>query len=267
MSNKTVRDPTTAKDNNSPLSREQKLEWAVSTFKRYYPELKDVDSVNWRAGIVGHLYREKLESLLKSDTVLVDAACGKWSTFHKDTYQIKHSVGMDLSSDSLSQNNHFDKNVIGDLEDIPFEDESFDLIISRWAFEHLENPGKVLGEFSRVLKKDGRVLLLTPNIKSPASLVSKITPLSFHRYYRKKLFNTDKIDAHRTYYRLNSKNRLDKGFNKVGIVDEDFIYVGNPFFFYFWKPLFRIAIAFEKTTDAKSLRFLKSYIVATYRKK
>jgi 2-polyprenyl-3-methyl-5-hydroxy-6-metoxy-1,4-benzoquinol methylase len=46
---------------------------------------------------------------------------------------------------------------------LPFKDSSFDLIWCSEVIEHLDNPKKTISEFIRVLKKNGRIILTTPN--------------------------------------------------------------------------------------------------------
>ncbi len=48
---------------------------------------------------------------------------------------------------------------IGDAHKLPFDNNSFDLVICIETLEHLENPTKALAEIKRVLKKKGKVLI------------------------------------------------------------------------------------------------------------
>jgi 2-polyprenyl-3-methyl-5-hydroxy-6-metoxy-1,4-benzoquinol methylase len=57
---------------------------------------------------------------------------------------------------------------------LPCPDASFDVILSTEVIEHLENPRAVFREFSRLLRRDGRLLLTTPNQESIRSLASLI---------------------------------------------------------------------------------------------
>lgn len=60
----------------------------------------------------------------------------------------------------------------GDLnKPFPFEDESYDLIISIEGIEHLEHQYQFASELNRVLKKDGFLILTTPNIINFASRI------------------------------------------------------------------------------------------------
>ncbi len=55
-------------------------------------------------------------------------------------------------------------NVICEVErPLPFRDETFDEVYSRYVFEHLRNPSQVLSEMARVAKSGGRVVVVTDN--------------------------------------------------------------------------------------------------------
>ena len=51
--------------------------------------------------------------------------------------------------------------VAGDMRSLPFDDESFDVVVSNYAFHHLDNPGKELSlsEVRRVLVPGGRLVV------------------------------------------------------------------------------------------------------------
>lgn len=51
----------------------------------------------------------------------------------------------------------------GRIEKIPFKKRSFDVVVLTEILEHLPNPGIALQEVSRVLKKDGIVVVSVPN--------------------------------------------------------------------------------------------------------
>jgi ubiquinone/menaquinone biosynthesis C-methylase UbiE len=48
---------------------------------------------------------------------------------------------------------------IGDAQDLPFERESFDVVVCRLALHHMQEPGRVVSEMSRVCKVRGTVLV------------------------------------------------------------------------------------------------------------
>jgi SAM-dependent methyltransferase len=50
-----------------------------------------------------------------------------------------------------------------DEEKLPFPDNYFDEVYSRNLLEHLKNPGYALKEMTRVLKRNGKLILITDN--------------------------------------------------------------------------------------------------------
>ena len=53
--------------------------------------------------------------------------------------------------------------VEGDLQDLPLDDDSFDVVVCFEAIEHVEDGGRALAEFRRVLRPDGLLLVSSPN--------------------------------------------------------------------------------------------------------
>ena len=72
---------------------------------------------------------------------------------------------------------HPDKDVrflVADAQDLPFEDGSFDVVVCTEVIEHVDFPGKVIGEIYRVLAPNGVLVLGTPNTSSYYVLLYKI---------------------------------------------------------------------------------------------
>lgn len=55
--------------------------------------------------------------------------------------------------------------VVGSTHQLPFKDESFDLVFSIAVFEHVKDPFRVAEEMFRITKKGGRVFVLTSFIQ------------------------------------------------------------------------------------------------------
>ena len=114
----------------------------------------------------------ELAQIKNGDTIL-EAAVGTGVQFEKITLVNKNgfSEGIDLSPDMLSlakkrMGNYPQDNYrlqTGSVYDLPFEDGKFNLIINSYMFDLLpeEDYPKILGEFSRVLKKRGRIVIST----------------------------------------------------------------------------------------------------------
>jgi SAM-dependent methyltransferase len=86
---------------------------------------------------------------------------------------------------------------------IPFENETFDTVLLLDVIEHFYEPEKATSEVKRVLKRNGHVLIFTPNFSSPLyMLVEKLYfPLVCHYHtekYSEHVFN-NKPDDLRSY--------------------------------------------------------------------
>jgi len=98
---------------------------------------------------------------------------------------------------------------IGFGEEIPYEDEPFDLVVCDNVLEHLANPDTVFREVRRVLKPGGRFMAKTPNFWHYVAISSALTPLSFHRRFNAG-HGRNQQDTFPTCYRANSRRDLRK---------------------------------------------------------
>ena len=64
--------------------------------------------------------------------------------------------GKKLAEESQINNIHFQT---GNAEELPYEDETFDLVMTRLSFHHFLNPDKPFQEMRRVLKKGGKLVV------------------------------------------------------------------------------------------------------------
>ena len=56
--------------------------------------------------------------------------------------------------------------IVGNIQELPFKDGHFDLLIARAVLEHVENPIAAVTEMRRVLKKDGYIYAEIPFLQS-----------------------------------------------------------------------------------------------------
>ncbi|NIO19168.1 MAG: methyltransferase domain-containing protein [Candidatus Aenigmarchaeota archaeon] len=68
-------------------------------------------------------------------------------------------------------------NVVGNGENLPFLDETFDLIINQAVLEHVKRPKKIVKEMHRVLKRGGYIYIECPFLQEYHAF-----PLDFQRY-------------------------------------------------------------------------------------
>lgn len=79
-------------------------------------------------------------------------------------------------------------------ENLPFKDGSFDFVISLMVLHHMENPAKAIEEILRILKKEGKLLLVdwkpsagglfNPHSREELKLKMEMTLANFRKKFR-----------------------------------------------------------------------------------
>ncbi len=104
--------------------------------------------------------------LLRNGDKILEIGCGIGSVVFRLSEQGYDVIGTDISTEAIN----YGLNKYGDIklevqaaETLPFEDESFDVVLSFDLFEHIGATHKHLGEVRRVLRSGGYYLFQTPN--------------------------------------------------------------------------------------------------------
>ena len=105
--------------------------------------------------------------------IILDFGCGPGYGSAMLAEHAKKVIGIDIDSKPFNyaiktykKPNLAFKLVKSDSYPLEFEDEKFDVIISRHVIEHILDVRSYLNELKRILKKDGYVIFITPNRKS-----------------------------------------------------------------------------------------------------
>ncbi len=212
-------------------------------------------------------YREFIHKYLPPGGRLLDAGCGRYLKFSKELARTTEVVGIDLESKLETRNEGSPFGVRGDLNHLPFEGDYFDLIISRFVVEHLEHPAQVFGEFQRVLKPGGNVVLLTPSKYDYVSLIAAATPYSLHRSLVSRIFRVSEDDVYPTFYRANTPTRIARELESVGLRKRELRMINHyPAYLMFSPVLFRLGMAYERLTSLEMLRGLRATILCVFEK-
>ena len=117
-------------------------------------------------------HRAMVEQIRTGDLRILDVGCGtgKFASVVLESVPEAEVFGLDLSEQMLQKGQprleqwpgryHV---VRGDSERLPFAADSFDLVTCSHSFHHYPNQDRVVQEMHRVLKPDGRLMLIDGN--------------------------------------------------------------------------------------------------------
>ncbi len=92
--------------------------------------------------------------------------------------------------------------VVGDAENLPFQKDSFDVIVCFEVLEYLPKPEKALKEIFKSLRRDGILLLSSPLMVSFHNDLYRFTPPALKKLVRSAGFKNIKISPVGGYYRM-----------------------------------------------------------------
>ena len=111
------------------------------------------------------MVHERVLEVLKTEKrgKLLDAGAGKGILTEKIVKMGFEVQACDFNPDRFELKNLLCKKV--DLQKkLPYENEYFDIILCVEVIEHLHDPWHIISELSRILKKNGKLIISTPNI-------------------------------------------------------------------------------------------------------
>lgn len=119
----------------------------------------------WVINCMGDKYQDK---------VILDLGCGKNKT-------VPNAIGIDIYEVG---------DIVCSIDELPQEDSSADIIISRHSLEHLLDPVKSLREWLRILVSGGKLIIVLPDHEFLDTMCYMISnDKHLHCYTRKSFIN------------------------------------------------------------------------------
>jgi SAM-dependent methyltransferase len=132
-----------------------------------YPILFQVEQAHWwhvgRRKIIASFVEEICSRVRDRKPRILDVGCGTGANLLLLS-QYGDAEGVDISDDALAfcHERGLEKVKSGSAEQLPYDDESFDLVTALDVVEHLDDDLAGLKEMRRVLRPGGRALLFVP---------------------------------------------------------------------------------------------------------
>ena len=185
----------------------------------------------WRSRLVKKINPSKTD-------VVLDVATGTGDVAFKLSPKSKSITGIDIASNMIKLANikRIKKNakntnfLVGDAENLPFSDNSFDLVTISYGYRNVSNQIKALKEFNRILKPKGKLYIL--EFSEPTNFI--VSP--FYKFYSYKVmpfvasiftkkyaydYLPESIDMFPKRKSI-KKSIQDNGFKNVQIIDMTF---------------------------------------------
>lgn len=170
-------------------------------------------------------YERRIVKCLSPSKAILDVGCGrtfpeakKWLVTGATVFGLDPVIEVESLPPGVV-------GVKGGAEQIDYPDELFDLIVSCAVLEHLESPKKVFNEFYRLLKPNGRAVLLTPSKYDYVSLAAKVIPNRLHGEVVNATEGRAEEDTFPTFYRANSRKQLQSLAEVTGFTMEQVQYL------------------------------------------
>tara|TARA_B100000427_G_scaffold310908_1_gene301071 strand:+ start:375 stop:1091 length:717 start_codon:yes stop_codon:yes gene_type:complete len=119
---------------------------------------------------IDYYWRSRLVKLIRpqKNHIVLDVATGTGDVAFKLAPKTEKVTGIDIASNMIDlANKKKDKKklinvdfLVGDAENLPFEDSTFDVITISYGYRNISDQPKALKEFNRILKKEGRLFIL-----------------------------------------------------------------------------------------------------------
>lgn len=214
----------------------------AALWRRFYPE----DS--WEQ--FEHRVAEHLEPA--SHVLEIGAGTGRGGQiYYPYKGRVARYVGVDIDPRVVT-NPHLDEGVVGAAEQLPFDDDHFDVVFHNMVQEHLEDPDRVLGETARVLRPGGWMLVRTCSRHHYAMVAARLTPKWFHDLWIQRLGSGLTADhVFEVWYRMNDRPSIEGALARHGLEGRvDFLSV-PPGYLRFSRPSFLLGVAIDRLVERR----------------
>jgi SAM-dependent methyltransferase len=229
--------------------------------RAFYPSYDD----NWDDDRL----RQEILGLLEPDWRILDYGAGRGNVAQmnfKD--RVAFAAGVD-PEDAVFSNPYLHEAKLLPLPsgDIPYPDESFDLVFCANVMEHVEDPAATFREVKRVLKPGGFFIAKTPNKNHYMPLIARLTPVGFHKFYN-SLRGRETHDTFKTQYRCNTPSAVRRCQQQAGFeLDQITLHEGRPEYLRLIWVFYLFGLAYERIVNSSELFApLRSVMVFRLRK-
>lgn len=227
-------------------------QWSEKLLSQYDPLFKH----RWE------IYDEILKDQLDTQKVWIDCGCGNNETVKDFIELAKVAIGVDIIDLNFANINK--SNFIkADIKQLPLPSDYADLITLRFVVEHFNKYEKYFNELARVIKKGGRIIILTTNLLCPFIIIPRLLlPYRLKNRILTGLFKVKDKEIFPTFHNMNTPNKFKKLSKTFRINKVIFISDLN----YIRKWVFILYLIWHKLTAKKFLNKFRTNILVILEK-
>jgi len=132
---------------------------------------------------------DKLGHRFRGDERLLDVGSGDGGVARLLRQRVSEVVAIDVEPADEWQDGDGVSFAVANAEQLPFDDDEFDLIHSKDSLHHMENPERAIAEYRRVLKPGGTALIVEANRYNPIFFVH-MTKILGHEHFQRERFHS-----------------------------------------------------------------------------
>lgn len=177
---------------------------------------------------------QRVGALIGPQSVVLDFGAGRGAKQSEDLVsyrrgllslkgRVRDLIGVDVDPVVIT-NEALDRAfVITPDGELPIPDQSIDVVVSDFVFEHIQDPAMAARELDRVLKPGGWICARTPNRHGYIALGNRLIPDSLHaRIIRSAQDAREEKDVFPAVYRLNSTSASGSTFRPPATISTSF---------------------------------------------
>jgi ubiquinone/menaquinone biosynthesis C-methylase UbiE len=163
-------------------------------------------------------YKEVLKSVIPHGASWLDLGCGHqiFPTYmsssegeeHEVVGRCRLAVGLDYSAEGLRRHRSLRARTLGDIERLPFAENTFDVVSANMVVEHVANPTAAVAEITRILRPGGIFLFHTVNFLNYTFFLAKFLPQRIKNRLIWLLEGRKDEDVFPVFYRFNTARQL-----------------------------------------------------------
>lgn len=196
----------------------------------------------------------RINALLRPDMTVLDFGAGRGAAitdsdivYKKNLMKLRGKVAKVIACDvdeAVLDNPGADEAlVIRPGAPLPFDDNTFDLVISDFVFEHIADPAQASSELKRVLKPGGWICARTPNKYCLISLITRAIRNSAHSTILRRVQpERHSFDVFPTVFKLNSLRAIRAWFKPGDFDNFTYRYEAEPSYFFNNRAVFTLML-------------------------